>query len=48
MNRDAGWSKLDFAERDKCKPVLLRLSMEKKPVIRCRMANEGSAASASG
>ncbi len=23
---DAGWSKLDFAERNKCKPVLLRLS----------------------
>jgi hypothetical protein len=22
-----GWSKLDFAERDKCKPVLLRLSL---------------------
>jgi hypothetical protein len=24
---DAGWSKLDFAERDKCKPVPLRLSL---------------------
>jgi hypothetical protein len=23
----AGWSKLDFAERDKCRPVLLRLSL---------------------
>jgi hypothetical protein len=24
---NAGWSKLDFAERDQCKPVLLRLSL---------------------
>jgi hypothetical protein len=24
---DLGWSKLDFAERDKCKPVLLILSL---------------------
>jgi hypothetical protein len=34
---DAGWSKLDFDERDKCKPVLLRLSLAgnlgKKPLM---------------
>jgi hypothetical protein len=24
---NAGWSKLDFAERDQCKPFLLRLSL---------------------
>ncbi len=33
---DAGWSKLDFAERDKCKPVLSRLSLARnleKPVL---------------
>jgi hypothetical protein len=24
---DAVWSKLDFAEREKCRPVLLRLSL---------------------
>jgi hypothetical protein len=35
---DAGWSKLDLAERDKCKPVLPRLSLARtrnleKPVM---------------
>jgi hypothetical protein len=28
---DAGWSNLDFAERDSCRPVLLRLSLARKP-----------------
>ncbi len=28
---DARWSKLDFAERDQCKPVLLRLSLAGNP-----------------
>jgi len=27
LSSNAGWSKLDFAQRDKCKPVLLRLSL---------------------
>jgi hypothetical protein len=33
---DAGWSKLDFVERDKCKPVMLSRSMTinlEKPVM---------------
>ncbi len=34
---DAGWSKLDFVERDKCRPALLRLSLARnvgeKPVM---------------
>ncbi len=27
LSSNAGWSKVDFAQRDKCKPVLLRLSL---------------------
>jgi hypothetical protein len=27
LNSNAGWSKRDFTERDKCKPFLLRLSL---------------------
>jgi hypothetical protein len=33
---DAGWSKLEFAERDQCRPVFLRLSLAgnlEKPVM---------------
>ncbi len=27
LSSNAGWSKLDFFQRDKCKPVILRLSL---------------------
>jgi hypothetical protein len=36
LDSDAEWSKLDFAERDKCRPVLRRLSLARnleKPVM---------------
>jgi hypothetical protein len=36
MISNAGWSKLNFDERDQCKPVLLRFSLarnQENPVI---------------